>query len=67
MHKPVSGRVVSTDEALVLGIDIGGTAIKAGIVGTGGELVNCFHGPSPRSAAALHDFVQSILASSEHS
>jgi glucokinase len=67
MHKPVSGRVVSTDEALVLGIDIGGTAIKAGIVGTGGELVNCFHGPSPRSAAALHDFVQSILVSSEHS
>jgi len=69
MHKLVSATVVTTgaDEALVLGVDVGGTAIKAGVVGTQGELVNSFHGPSPRSAAELHDFVHSILGSSEHS
>ena len=70
MHKLVSGRVVSTggdSEALVLGVDVGGTAIKAGIVGTGGELLSTFHGPSPRTATELRDFVHSILGSSEHS
>jgi glucokinase len=54
-------------EALVLGVDVGGTAIKAGIVGTGGELVSSFHGPSPRTTGELHDFVHSILGSSKHS
>jgi glucokinase len=69
MHKLVSATVVTTGagEALVLGVDVGGTAIKAGVVGTQGELVNSFHGPSPRSAAELHDFVHSILGSCEHS
>jgi len=68
MHKLVSETVVSTgpDQALVIGVDIGGTAIKAGIVGTRGELVNSFHGPSPRSTAALRDFVRSVLESGEH-
>lgn len=44
-----------------LGIDIGGTAIKAGIVGTGGDILETFHEASPRTATALHDFVASVL------
>jgi glucokinase len=46
-----------------LGIDIGGTAIKAGIVGTGGDILETFHEASPRTTSALHDFVASVLKS----
>ncbi len=46
---------------LAIGVDIGGTAIKAAIVGVGGELLENFHAPSPRSASALRDFVHSVL------
>jgi glucokinase len=48
-------------EPLAIGVDIGATAIKGAIVGTGGDLLEVFHGPSPRSASALHDFVHSVL------
>ena len=48
-------------EPLALGIDIGGTAIKAGIVGTRGEMFETFHEASPRTASALRDFVASVL------
>jgi len=46
---------------LAIGVDIGGTAIKAAIVGTGGDLIESFNAPSPRSVSALCDFVQSVL------
>jgi glucokinase len=48
-------------EPLALGIDIGGTAIKAGLVKICGDMVETFHGPSPRTASALRDFVSSVL------
>jgi glucokinase len=59
----VSERSLSSDagEPLALGIDIGGTAIKAGLVGAGGDLFETFQGPSPRTASALRDFVASVL------
>jgi glucokinase len=64
----VSERSLSSDagEPLALGIDIGGTAIKAGLVGAGGDLFETFQGPSPRTASALHDFVASVLKHAPH-
>lgn len=50
---------------LAIGVDIGGTAIKAAIVGVQGNLLESFHEPSPRSASALRDFVQSVLKSAK--
>jgi len=47
--------------ATAVGVDIGATAIKAALVGLGGELSENFHQPSPRTPAALHDFVHSVL------
>ena len=50
-----------SDPATAVGVDIGATAIKAALVGIGGELIESFHEPSPRTPAALHDFVHSVL------
>jgi glucokinase len=50
---------------LAIGIDIGATAIKGALVGTNGELIESFHAPSPRNVSALHDFVHSILKSTD--
>ena len=44
-----------------MGVDIGATAIKAAIVGLGGELIESFRAPSPRTPGALHDFVNRVL------
>ncbi len=52
---------VPADQATVIGVDIGATAIKAGLVGLDGNLVQTFHQPSPRTPAALHDFVHLVL------
>ena len=59
----MSENLHSTDPGnpLAIGIDIGGTTIKAGIVGVGGDLLENFCGPSPRSVSALRDFVHSVL------
>ncbi len=59
----MSEKLTSADSAdpLAIGVDIGGTAIKAAIVSVRGELLESFHEPSPRSASALRDFVHSIL------
>ncbi len=59
----MSGNFLSTDasQPLALGVDIGGTAVKAGIVGAGGDLFETFHESSPRTTAALRDFVASAL------
>ena len=59
----VSENIASADavEPLAIGVDIGGTGIKAAIVGLSGELLESFHEPSPRSISALRDFVGSVV------
>src|SRR5215470_15635630 len=59
----MSDKLASTDfsEPLAIGIDIGGTTIKASIVKTSGELLETFHGPSPRTSSALREFTNSVL------
>lgn len=52
--------------ALAIGVDIGGTAIKAAIVEARGDLLETFHGPSPRTASAVRDFVHSVLKRAPH-
>jgi glucokinase len=58
----VSEKATSADavEPLAIGVDIGGTGIRAAIVGLSGELIESFHEPSPRSISALRDFVGSV-------
>jgi glucokinase len=46
---------------LALGVDIGGTAIKAAVVNLNGDLLERFHAPSPRTPEDLHAFVHSAL------
>jgi glucokinase len=48
-------------QSLAIGVDIGGTGIKAAIVDVRGNLLESFHEPSPRSTAALRDFVNSVM------
>ena len=45
---------------MAIGVDLGATAIKAALVGLGGELLASFHESSPRTSTALRDFVQSV-------
>lgn len=45
----------------MVGVDIGATAIKAALVNLGGDLIETFHQPSPRTPAALCDFVHLVL------
>ncbi len=49
------------DSTIALGVDIGATAIKAGLVTLNGELLQNFHGLSPRTPASLRNFVHSAL------
>jgi glucokinase len=51
----------NSGEPLAIGIDIGGTTIKASIVKISGDLVETFHEPSPRTPSALRDFIGSVL------
>lgn len=52
----------STDETpLALGVDIGGTGMKAAIVSVTGNLLERFQSPSPRTRESLHSFVHSAL------
>jgi glucokinase len=51
----------SFDQAIAVGVDVGATAIKAALVNLSGDLVESFHQPSPRTPAALHDFVHLVL------
>lgn len=59
----VSEKTTSADavEPRAIGVDIGGTGIKAAIVGLSGELIESFHEPSPRTISALRDFVRSVV------
>jgi glucokinase len=52
---------VHPDAPLAIGVDIGGTVIKAAIVGIHGTLLESFHAPSPRTSSALRDFTHSVL------
>jgi glucokinase len=63
----LSEKLTSADsgEPLAIGVDIGGTAIKAAIVGIRGNLFESFHEPSPRTASALRTFVHTILKSAK--
>ncbi len=49
------------DVPIALGVDLGATAIKAALVGLRGDLIESFRQPSPRTPAALRDFVHSVL------
>ena len=51
----------SPEVPIALGVDIGGTAIKAAIVNLNGDLIQRFQSPSPRTAASLREFVHSAL------
>jgi glucokinase len=59
----VSDNPANTDaiQSLAIGVDIGGTGIKAAIVGLSGELLDSVQAPSPRSIPALRHFVHSIV------
>ena len=46
----------------VLGVDIGGTAVKAAVVNASGELGEKFQAPSPRTIPELRDFLHSTIA-----
>lgn len=50
-----------SEQTIAVGVDIGATAIKAAPVTLRGELIESFHQPSPRTPAALRDFVHSVL------
>ena len=54
-----------SDLKTAIGVDIGATAIKAALVGLDGKLIESFRAPSPRTPAALHDFVHSALKRSQ--
>ncbi len=44
-----------------MGVDIGATAVKTALVGLGGNLIESYREPSPRTPAALNAFVHSVL------
>jgi glucokinase len=47
-------------EAVAIGVDIGATAIKGALVGLRGNLLMSFHEDSPRTTAALRDFIHTV-------
>jgi glucokinase len=47
-------------EAVAIGVDLGGTRIKAGLVKLNGEILASFQQDSPRTTSALRDFVASV-------
>ncbi len=50
-----------SDPAIAVGVDIGATAVKTALVGLGGNLIESYREPSPRTPAALNAFVHSVL------
>jgi len=53
--------IALSDQAIVVGVDIGATTVKAALVNLCGDLIETFHQPSPRTPTALHDFVHLVL------
>jgi glucokinase len=54
-----------SSDAIAVGVDVGGTFVKASLVGVGGELQATFQQDSPRSATALGDFILSVRRHSD--
>ena len=59
----VAERFSSTDsnEFPAIGVDIGGTEIKAAIVDLRGNLLERHHASSPRTTSSLRDFVHAVI------
>ena len=55
------GKTITSADAVAIGVDIGGTAIKAAVVDLSGELTESFHASSSRTVPILRDFVASIV------
>lgn len=53
-------RTPNHSEVVAIGVDIGATAIKGGLVGLHGEVLTSFQEASPRTPSALRNFVQSL-------
>jgi glucokinase len=53
-------RSAAQSEAVAIGIDIGGTTMKAALVGLHGELLASFQQASPRTTSSLRDFIHSV-------
>lgn len=47
--------------ARTVGVDIGGTNIRAGVVDADGEVLDTVHAPTPRSARALERAVENVI------
>lgn len=50
-----------SEKVFALGVDIGATTIKASLVSSGGEMLDTWQKPSPRSVETLREFVQGSL------
>jgi glucokinase len=61
-----SPKSVDSRNSVAIGIDIGGTSVKAAIVGIDGNLLEIFREPSPRSDSDLRKFVHSVLQRASH-
>ncbi len=57
----------SEQSALALGVDIGGTGIKAAVVNLQGDLLQRFQAPSPRNPDSLRDFIHTGLTQAKGS
>jgi glucokinase len=51
----------TASDSSALGVDIGGTFIKAGIVNTSGKLLQQFQEPSPRDQDSLRNFIHRAI------
>jgi glucokinase len=54
-----------SSDAIAVGVDVGGTLVKASLVGVGGELQATFQQDSPRTPTALRDFILSVRRHSD--
>jgi len=67
MSKPdgsaVHEKMAAQNKPVAIGVDIGGTAIKAALVDSDGNLLESFHEESPRTTKALETFLRKVRAS----
>jgi len=50
-----------SNESPAIGVDIGGTEIKAAVVDVRGNLLERHHAPSPRTTSSLREFVHEVI------
>lgn len=55
-----------SSDAIAVGVDVGGTLLKAALVTLRGELQATFQQDSPRTVAALRDFILSVHRHAQH-